>query len=106
MNERTRLSPRWLLSGEALIKTRMHYPAVGSKTALVTGCSTGIGLATARMLKQAGWQVVPTARKPEDLDRLRAEGFAPVRLDVADSASVHEAARRPWSCSGGNSARW
>ncbi|MDD3276262.1 MAG: SDR family oxidoreductase, partial [Kiritimatiellales bacterium] len=62
------------------------------RTVLVTGCSSGIGLATARLLKEKGWQVAPTARKPADLDMLRAEGFDPVALDVTDSASIADAA--------------
>lgn len=58
------------------------------KSVLITGCSTGIGLATAIMLRQRAWQVIPTARKPEDLKMLRAEGFTPVAMDVADETSV------------------
>jgi len=70
----------------------MRYPLCESKTVLVTGCSSGIGLATARVLRSAGWHVAPTARKPEDLEMLRAEGFEPVKLDIADSESVSRAA--------------
>lgn len=70
----------------------MNYPAVNPKTVLVTGCSSGIGLATATLLRARGWQVVPTARKAADLDRLRAAGFDPVELDVADSDSIAAAA--------------
>lgn len=70
----------------------MKYPAVNPKTVLVTGCSSGIGLATARLLRDKGWQVAPSARKDTDLDMLRAEGFDPVALDVTDSASIADAA--------------
>jgi short-subunit dehydrogenase len=69
----------------------MKHPIVNPKTVLVTGCSSGIGLATARLLRERGWQVAPTARKPTDLDMLRAEGFDPVQLDVTDSASIADA---------------
>ncbi|QHI69647.1 SDR family NAD(P)-dependent oxidoreductase [Tichowtungia aerotolerans] len=69
----------------------MKTPKVHPKTVLVTGCSSGIGLATAKLLRNRGWQVVPTARKPEDLDMLRRDEFAPVRLDVTDSASIADA---------------
>ena len=60
--------------------------------ALVTGCSSGIGLATARMMRDRGWLVIPTARREEDLDALRDEGFDPLALDLADDASVAGAA--------------
>lgn len=70
----------------------MKAAPVRSKKVMVTGCSSGIGLAAARLLRDRGWMVVPTARQPQDLDRLRQEGFTPVRLDVADGASVRAAA--------------
>lgn len=70
----------------------MRHPAV-ARTVLITGCSSGIGLASARHLAARGWRVLPTARSDEDLERLRAEGFEPIALDVADESSVAEAAR-------------
>ena len=70
----------------------MKKAPVKIKTVLVTGCSSGIGLATARLLRDRGWQVAPTARKTADLDMLRAEGFDPIALDVTDSASIADAA--------------
>ena len=70
----------------------MKVPRVESRSVLVTGCSTGIGRVTARLLRAHGWQVIPTARRPADIEQLRAEGFAPVALDMADSASVRTAA--------------
>lgn len=73
----------------------MSFPMIEEiqfKTVLITGCSSGIGLATAKLLRERGWQVAPTARKAEDLDMLRAEGFEPVQLDVTDSASISDAA--------------
>ncbi|MBN2489997.1 MAG: SDR family NAD(P)-dependent oxidoreductase [Planctomycetes bacterium] len=59
---------------------------------MVTGCSTGIGRATAAVLRTAGWHVIPTARAPADLESLREDGFAPIALDLADSTSVVDAA--------------
>ena len=76
----------------------MKYPPCTSKTVLVTGCSSGIGLATAKLLRDRGWNVAPTARKAEDLDRLRAEGFDPIALDVTDSASIADAANAVLEC--------
>ncbi|MCF7864564.1 MAG: SDR family NAD(P)-dependent oxidoreductase [Kiritimatiellales bacterium] len=66
----------------------MHIPAIGKKTVLVTGCSSGIGLATAELLRSNGWTVFPTARKPADLESLRQSGFDAVELDVTSSESI------------------
>ena len=71
----------------------MRLPTV-PKTVVVTGCSTGIGEACARMLRDRGWTVYPTARKPEDLEALEAAGFTAIALDLSDSASVDAAATR------------
>lgn len=59
-----------------------------AKAVLVTGASTGIGEATARRLKRAGWDVFAAARKDEDLERLGGEGFTPVKLDVTDPDTI------------------
>jgi len=69
-----------------------RYPAVSMKSAVVTGTSSGIGRATARMLQGRGWHVIPTARATADLDALRNEGFQPVQMDLADGVSVARAA--------------
>ncbi|MDD5411061.1 MAG: SDR family oxidoreductase [Methylobacter sp.] len=62
-----------------------------SKTILITGCSTGIGYATAVELKKRGHNVIATARKPEDVSRLTQEGFTALQLDLADSGSIQQA---------------
>ena len=69
------------------------------RTILITGCSSGIGLASARVMKARGWRVLATARKPEDLARLeKEEGVESLVLELADPASVaacaEEALRR------------
>ena len=69
----------------------MKYTSVTQKTVLVTGCSSGIGAATAHYLRDHGWTVFPTARKDDDLNQLKADGFNPIRLDLTDSQSVREA---------------
>lgn len=78
----------------------MAFPPV-ARTVLVTGCSSGIGLATARVLHGRGWRVFAGARKPADLDMLRGHGLDAVCLDVAQSASVREAAAAVMSATGG-----
>ena len=50
---------------------------------LITGCSSGIGLCAARKLGEAGYRVIASARKAEDVARLRdEEGLAAVQLDL------------------------
>lgn len=56
---------------------------------LVTGCSTGIGRATAVELGARGYEVIATARRLDSIDDLAAA--LTVRLDVDDEASVRAA---------------
>ncbi|MES2212824.1 MAG: SDR family NAD(P)-dependent oxidoreductase [Pseudomonadota bacterium] len=60
-------------------------------TILITGCSSGIGYQVAHGLKKLGWRVFATARKPEDVARLYAEGLESLALDLDDSASIQAA---------------
>ena len=57
-------------------------------TVLVIGASRGIGLELARQYLAAGARVIATARDEPGLARLKDEGAEPLRLDVADPASV------------------
>ncbi|MGZ0077146.1 SDR family oxidoreductase [Methylomonas sp. YC3] len=61
------------------------------KTLFITGCSSGIGYHTALFLKQRGHRVICSARKPEDVERLRGDGFECLQLDLADSPSIQRA---------------
>jgi NADP-dependent 3-hydroxy acid dehydrogenase YdfG len=69
----------------------MSVPMIEHKSVLVTGCSSGIGLATAELLRTQGWTVFPTARKVEDLERLKRAGFEAVELDLSSSESIRSA---------------
>jgi short-subunit dehydrogenase len=60
------------------------------KTVLITGCSSGIGYATAIELKSRGHKVIASARKTEDVSRLQQEGFDAVQIDLADSNSIQK----------------
>ena len=71
------------------------------KTILITGCSSGIGLCCALGLRQRGYRVFATARKSEDVEALKVDGFESFRLDLADSASIHEAVDRVLAATGG-----
>lgn len=66
---------------------------IAAKTVFITGCSSGIGYTTAVELKRRGHQPICSARKSEDVVRLRAEGFECLHLDLADSASIQQAVR-------------
>ena len=64
-----------------------------SKAVLITGCSSGIGKATAAYLAERGWTVWATARKKESLAELEAKGCHTLALDVVDDASMERAVR-------------
>jgi NAD(P)-dependent dehydrogenase (short-subunit alcohol dehydrogenase family) len=66
------------------------------RSVVITGASTGIGWATARLLLDRGFRVFGSVRKPADAERLRAEfgaNFIPLQFDVTDEAAVLAAAR-------------
>jgi NAD(P)-dependent dehydrogenase (short-subunit alcohol dehydrogenase family) len=58
------------------------------KAVLITGCSSGIGRATAMRLQNAGWLVYATARKPAAIEDLARAGCRTLALDVSDEASM------------------
>ncbi|MCE8001577.1 SDR family NAD(P)-dependent oxidoreductase [Billgrantia ethanolica] len=58
------------------------------RSVLVTGCSSGIGHAAAHALAKRGWRVFATARREEDLTRLRNEGLEALPLELVSSDSI------------------
>src|SRR3954471_19666455 len=66
----------------------MATPPTQSKAVLVTGCSSGIGRATAKHLAQRGWTVYASARRREAIADLEAVGCRLLALDVTDEASM------------------
>lgn len=61
---------------------------MSARSVLITGCSSGIGLATASALKTRGWRVFASARDAADVETLRDKGFEAVQLDLASSDSI------------------
>ncbi|ESP89138.1 SDR family oxidoreductase [Candidatus Halobonum tyrrellensis] len=57
-----------------------------TRTALITGCSSGIGRATARAFLDAGWRVHATARDPDEVPDAAAATVS--KLDVTDDGDV------------------
>ncbi|MBN2189920.1 MAG: SDR family NAD(P)-dependent oxidoreductase [Candidatus Aureabacteria bacterium] len=72
-----------------------------TKTVLITGCSSGIGLACAKMLLSKGWTVFATARKQQDLEKLEAMGFISVPLELKIPESIRQAVRTTLERTGG-----
>jgi NADP-dependent 3-hydroxy acid dehydrogenase YdfG len=59
-----------------------------AKVVLITGCSSGIGEATARHLSSRGWKVYATARRVQSIEHLRDAGCETLALDVCDEQSM------------------
>jgi NAD(P)-dependent dehydrogenase (short-subunit alcohol dehydrogenase family) len=74
---------------------------VTARSILITGCSSGIGLHAARGLRDRGWRVFATCRRPEDVARMRTEGFDSLHLDYTDSATIHAAFNAVMEATGG-----
>jgi NAD(P)-dependent dehydrogenase (short-subunit alcohol dehydrogenase family) len=62
-----------------------------SRAILISGCSSGIGRATAKRLAGAGWPVYATARRVDSIRDLEAAGCRILPLDVTDERSMRAA---------------
>jgi NADP-dependent 3-hydroxy acid dehydrogenase YdfG len=62
-----------------------------TSTVLITGCSSGIGRATAEHLARKGYEVYATARRPESIEDLKASGCRTLALDVTNEESMKSA---------------
>ena len=73
-----------------------------SRFVLITGCSSGIGYHAARRLQEEGFSVIASARRPQDVARLQAEGLTAIQLDLADSTSIQTAVQQTLEICGGH----
>ncbi|MFC6768984.1 SDR family oxidoreductase [Natrinema soli] len=64
------------------------------RSVLITGCSSGIGRATARAFLTEDWQVFATARNVDDIDDLEEAGCETLALDVTDPEQVASVVER------------
>jgi NADP-dependent 3-hydroxy acid dehydrogenase YdfG len=72
----------------------MNAAVTRSEAVLITGCSSGIGHATAELLAKNGHTVYATARRLDAIKDLEAHGCRLLELDVTDEASMSAAVAR------------
>jgi NADP-dependent 3-hydroxy acid dehydrogenase YdfG len=66
-----------------------------NNTILITGSSSGIGKATAKLFQEKGWNVVATMRTPEKEEELtKLDNVLVTRLDVQDQQSIEDAVKQ------------
>jgi len=82
-----------LISTLLLLAFRVAY-AEEAGTVLITGANRGIGLEYAKLFSAKGYDVIGTARKPDQADELRAVAARVEALDVASADSVAALAKR------------
>jgi NAD(P)-dependent dehydrogenase (short-subunit alcohol dehydrogenase family) len=83
-----------LLLGFVSLLSVDTFAADSKGTVFITGANRGIGLALARSFTDAGFNVIGTARKPEQATELKETGARIEQLDVTDQVSVDAMARR------------
>lgn len=71
------------------------------KVILITGASSGIGLATAQKLAENGYTVCAAARRLEKMDSLKASGVVPFKMDITQKEDVNSVVDQITSTYGG-----
>ena len=71
------------------------------RTILITGCSSGIGLAAAKDLHARGYQVIATCRREADVEHLKQQGLSALQLDVDNSESIARAVEQTLALTAG-----
>jgi NAD(P)-dependent dehydrogenase (short-subunit alcohol dehydrogenase family) len=71
------------------------------RSILITGCSSGIGQCATHGMQERGWRVFATARKPADIEALKATGVTALYLDYTVPASIAAAADAVFAATGG-----
>jgi NAD(P)-dependent dehydrogenase (short-subunit alcohol dehydrogenase family) len=72
-----------------------------SRTILITGCSSGIGHDAAHRLRDRGWRVFASCRKPRDCARLIDDGFESPQIHYADTDSIARGLEEVLAATGG-----
>src|SRR5688500_18035763 len=83
---------RYIVEGPAGLPYRAHHAnhamEITVKTVLITGCSSGYGLETARHFHAQGWNVIATMRTPREDLLPRSERLRVLALDVTKPESI------------------
>lgn len=74
---------------------------MSTKSILITGCSSGIGLHAALTLSARGYKVFATARKALDVADLQAKGLTAFQLDLTSTDSITQAVTQVLELTGG-----
>ncbi|MBA6224071.1 SDR family oxidoreductase [Colwellia sp. MB02u-18] len=74
---------------------------MSTKSILITGCSSGIGLHAALTLSARGYQVFATARKAQDVTELQAKGLSAYQLDLTEPESISQTLAQVLEITGG-----
>src|SRR6516164_2245237 len=89
--------PSGTCPGSLSPRSQLRARGLFMQSVVITGASTGIGFACAKLLYARGYRVFGSVRKQADADRLAGElgsNFTPLLFDVTDEAAVLAAGRR------------